>query len=115
MGFQSLRLLGSPGLLLGADDFRYNGHHCAWADIEKFSAKGARHVKVEFTPGANLNRAIRTSVTLGRFGFYTAPAYIPLVSFDTEGVPLRSILQNWLWSYRLGRWDGDDGPGGPAG
>ncbi len=114
VAIQGLRTLGSPGLLLSADGFEHNGDYCAWADIETFSVKRERHVKVEFIAGVDLSLAARTSVALGKLGFYTAPAYIPVVSFETDGLPLAAILQNWLWSSRLGRWDDDDERPGPT-
>src|SRR5689334_20472888 len=88
-----VRSLRSPGLRLSIQGLDYNGFRFGWADIEAFrvaagGTTGVTHVRLQFSGDAPLPRSAKVTVALGKAGFFTAPAYIPVGAFDTGGRPL---------------------------
>lgn len=95
--------LCSPGLRLSINGLDYNGFRFGWADIEAFhaavgGASGVTHVRLQFSRDAPLPRSAKVSVALGKVGFFTAPAHIPVGAFDAGSRQLINVLQEW-WNY----------------
>lgn len=88
-------------LRLTAVGMQINKRLTAWSDIDGFYPVGgdetgaATHLRIKYRAGAPLDRPNRASIALGRIGYYTAPAYLPVATFDTGGVPLLQILRGW--------------------
>lgn len=98
-----VRSMRSPGLRLSINGLDYNGFRFSWADIEAFrvavgGASGVTHLRLRFSLDAPLPRSAKISVALGKAGFFTAPAYIPVGAFDAGNRQLINILQEW-WNY----------------
>lgn len=112
---QGVHTLRSPGLRLTSDGFALNSHFIRWADVETFELVGAAatHVRVHFVPAVAPSRAAKASLTLGRLGLYTAPAYIPHEAFATGGLPLEDVLRRWQSGDRTAGRPADPRPGIP--
>ncbi|WP_164478657.1 hypothetical protein [Mycolicibacterium stellerae] len=88
-------------LRLTSNGFEINKHTLVWSDIEGFDTVGGAetgavsHLRVRCRADTKQSRALRASSALGRLGYYTAPAYIPVGAFDTGGAPLLDILRSW--------------------
>jgi len=107
----NLRSPRSPGLRLTTEGFDLPKHSFAWSDVEDFQfVHGGEgmgdHLRVVYTNGAEQRRPVRRSAVLDRLGQYTAPLYIRLADFDTDGQPLQDIMRRWK--------NGDRSAGRPA-
>lgn len=103
---QQLGTLRGGGLRLTAEAMEFDKHRIAWSDVTELRRIGLNgsHIMVDFRAGSESARAARTSVLLGKCGFYTAPAYIPARTFDSGDTPLLDILRRcWLGLYDWNR------------
>lgn len=94
----SAEALSTKGLKLTDRGFTYDGRSYPWSDIAGFAPAGLfakTHVRIVFAPGADLSWKLKLADTV-KGAYYHPATHIPIKGYQTDGVPLAEILNDWL-------------------